>query len=289
MSAVECDGPKRLAVPRGTQYRKRGHVENGATRSIYDFPEIFRAVQFELPGEIEAETAFISQVFARHLGRRVRRVLDIACGTSPHGQLLAAQGIEVVGIDRSPVMIGLGRRQVGARRNPRFYRRQVERFSLPEHNFDAAYLYSETFPILVDNRDVIDHLRSVARVLRPGALYCVDIDRHDGIEHLRGRRPWRQREVRCQGVRVEVREFKRPIAWDAAAWIYEVQCRIHFPKGKPVLTRDLIPVRYTVPKLLELAASAAGVFKLIACYPDLSLEGSMAQCDRRWCGVLRRI
>ena len=266
-------------------------MENGSstpTRSIYDFPEIFRAVQFEAPGEIEAETAFLSQVWARHLRRPVRRVLDIACGTSPHGQLLAEQGVEVVGIDRSPVMIGLGRRQAGARANPRFYRRRVERFSLPEGNFDAAYLLSETFPILVENRDVISHLRSVARVLRPGGIYCVDIDRHDGIEHLRGRRPWRRREVRRDGVSVAVREFLRPIAWDAAAWIYEVQCRIHFPGKKPVLTRDLIPVRYTVPKLLELAAAAAGVFKLIACYPDLSLGGSMAQCDRRWCGILRR-
>jgi len=54
-----------------------------AMRSIYDFPQIFRAVHMEEPREIIEETEFLKKLWARHLKRPVRRVLDVACGDSP--------------------------------------------------------------------------------------------------------------------------------------------------------------------------------------------------------------
>ena len=80
-------------------------------RSIYEFPEIFRRVHMEGPDDIRQETRFLTQVWEIHLKRRVRRALDVACGNSPHGQILAREGIEVVGIDRSPTMIAAGRQE----------------------------------------------------------------------------------------------------------------------------------------------------------------------------------
>src|SRR5208282_3393224 len=73
--------------------------------SVYQYPSIFRRVHMEKPGEIEEETEFLKKVWRRHLKKPVRRVLDIASGDSPHGQILAREGIRVVGIDRSPTMI----------------------------------------------------------------------------------------------------------------------------------------------------------------------------------------
>ncbi len=97
---------------------------------------------------------------------------------------------------------------------------------------------------------MISHLRCVARVLRKGGLYCIDIDKHDAVEASQRRRLWRQRKVRQGPVRISVREFLRPIAWHAAAWIYELECTIHFP-DRTVMTRVLVPVRYMVPKPLD--------------------------------------
>jgi SAM-dependent methyltransferase len=254
--------------------------------SIYEFPDVFRAVHMEEPQEIAEEVDFLKQVWARHLSIPVRRVLDIACGNSPHGQILASQGIAVTGIDRSQVMIAAGREQARGL-NLVFYRRRIERFILPRGGFDAAFFMSETFPVMVENADLISHLRSVAKVLRKGGLYCVDIDRHDGLEGPRQRRLWRQRKVLRGPAPVDVREFVRPIAWHAGAWIYELECTIHFP-GRTIVTRDLIPVRYTVPGLLDFAARASGAFRLIGSYSDLSFDTALDQCERRWWGVLRR-
>jgi SAM-dependent methyltransferase len=256
-------------------------------RSIYEFPEIFRRVHMERPFEIAREVEFLKRVWRRHLKRPVRRVLDVACGDSPHGQLLVRDGFAVAGVDRSPTMIAKG--HADSRRALRIYRRPIERFRIPEPPFDAAFFMSETFPIMTSNADLMSHLRSVARLLRRGGLYCVDIDRHDGIELAARRHLWRKRSVRVGAIAVEVREYHRRIGWDAALHsIYELECRIHFPE-RIVTTRDVIPVRYTVPATLELTARASGCFELVASYADLSFTRPLARCYGRWWGVMRRL
>jgi len=256
--------------------------------SIYEFPEIFRCVHMERPGDIADEVSFLKQVWRRHYRRPVRRVFDIACGDSPHGQILVGDKISVVGIDRSPTMLAAGRAHHGDGERVLFYRRPIVRFSLPEPAFDAAFFMSETFPVLRSNQELMHHFKSVARCLRPRGLYCIDIDRHDGVALIARRKPWRRRKVRVGRVAVEVREFYQPIAWhDAMQSIYELECTIHFPE-RVVVTRDVIPVRYTTPPLLELAARAAGCFEMIATYADLSFETPLAECSGRWLAVLRK-
>jgi SAM-dependent methyltransferase len=256
--------------------------------SIYEYPSIFRRVHMEKPAEIGAEVDFMRKVWRRHLKRPVRRVLDVACGDSPHGLALAGAGITVAGIDHSPTMIAAGRKAAGDA-PIRLYRRSIERFRLPERPFDAAFFMSETFPIMTDNRALLSHLTSVGRLLGHGGLYCVDIDRHDGVDVVAARRLWRQRKVLADGTRVDVREYHRPISWSSGMHsIYELECTIHFPTG-PVVTRDIVPVRYTLPSLLELAARACGYFTMVACYADLSLTRPIEKCYGRWLGVLRRV
>jgi SAM-dependent methyltransferase len=255
--------------------------------SIYQFPDIFRRVHMEAPGDIEREVRFLQDVWRRHLKSPVRRVLDIACGNSPHGQILAGQGIAVAGVDRSPTMIAAGRAESDGL-NVRFYRRRIERFRIPERAFDAAFFMSETFPILTRNRDILSHLDSVAAVLKRGGLYSVDIDYQDGVELVRERTLWRQRTVDTPGARIDVREYHRPIAWhEATHSIYELECTIQFD-DRSVSTRDIIPVRYLTPPLMELVARASGKFEMIAAYADLSLTKPIAQCHGRWLAVLRR-
>lgn len=257
--------------------------------SIYEFPDIFRRVHLERSGEIEQESTFLQEVWRRHYPKPVTRVLDLACGNSPHGQILAHAGIETVGVDDSPTMISAGRAESHRLDAIRFYRRKIERFSLPERPFDAAIFMCETFPIIRTNAALMSHLKSVAALLKRGGLYCVDIDRHDGVDLVKRRRLWRERKVRIGTVRVDVREFHRPIEWyDAMHSIYELECTIRFPTRK-VVTRDLIPVRYTTPTLMELLARASGCFELIASYPDLSFTRPLAECGGRWFTVLKRL
>ncbi len=260
--------------------------------SVYEYPSIFRRVHMEKPGEIEEETEFLKQVWRRHLKKPVRRVLDIASGDSPHGQILAREGMRVVGIDRSPTMIAAGKRGSREVAGVRFYRREINQFAIPEPRFDIAFFMSETFPVLITNDDLLSHLHSVGRLLRRGGLYCIDIDKMDRIRMVRERKRWQRRKVRAPDATVEVATFDRPFPWYTATQsIFELECRIQF-RDRPnhvVTTRDVIPIRYTVPPLLELAAKASRMFEMIAVYTDLSLVTPLSECDRRWLGVLQRV
>ena len=260
--------------------------------SVYEYPSIFRRVHMEKPGEIEEETEFLKKVWRRHLKKPVRRVLDIASGDSPHGQILAREGMRVVGIDRSPTMIAAGKKGSRDVAGVSFYRREINKFSIPERPFDVAFFMSETFPVLISNDDLLSHLHSVGRLLRRGGLYCVDIDKMDRIRMVRERKRWQRRKVRTPDATVEVTTYDRPFPWYSAMQsIFELECQIKF-RDRPnevVTTRDVIPIRYTVPPLLELAAKASRMFEMIAAYTDLSLVTPLDQCDRRWLGVLQRV
>ncbi len=257
--------------------------------SIYQFPDIFRSVHMEAPGDIEREVRFLEEVWRRHLKRPVLRVLDIASGNSPHGQLLVRRGVEVTGVDRSPTMIAAGRAESRGLKGLRFYRRRIEQFRLPERSFDSAFFMSETFPIMTRNRDIITHLESVAALVKRGGLYCIDIDYQGGVELVRTRTLWRERMVQADGAQVEVREYHRPIEWhEAMHSIYELECTIHF-NDRTVITRDLIPVRYITPPLMDLTARASRKFEMLTTYADLSFTRPMAQCYGRWLAVLRRV
>jgi SAM-dependent methyltransferase len=257
--------------------------------SIYQFPDIFRRVHLEEPGDIEQEVVFLKKVWQRHLRRPVRRLLDIACGNSPHGQILAREGLRVVGIDRSATMLAAGRAEARGLVGLQFYRRRIEQFRLPEKSFDAAFFMSETFPVMTRNRDILTHFDSVAAVLRKGGIYCVDLDRHDGIELVHRRKLWRERRVHTEDAQVEVREYHGPISWETAMHsIYELECTIHF-RDRSVVTRDIVPVRYMTPPVMELAARASAKFEMVAAYADVSLTQPLAQCQGRWLAVLHRL
>ena len=151
---------------------------------------------------------------------------------------------------------------------------------------------SETFPVLVSNDDLLSHLQSVGRLLRRGGLYCIDIDKMDRIRMVRERKRWQRRKVRTPDATVEVTTYDRPFPWYSAIQsIFELECRIQF-RDRPnqvVTTRNVIPIRYTVPPLLELAAKASRMFEMIAVYTDLSFVAPLDECDRRWLGVLQRV
>ena len=48
---------------------------------------------------------------------------------------------------------------------------------------------------MLTNAALMTHLKSVAATLKRGGLYCIDIDRHDGVDLVRRRSLWRERRV----------------------------------------------------------------------------------------------
>jgi len=114
--------------------------------SVYEYPSIFRRVHMEKPGEIEEETALPEECMAAALEEAGPTRARHRGGRFAARAILARDGMRVVGIDRSPTMIAAGKKDSRDLAGVSFYRREINKFSIPERPFDVAFFMSETFP-----------------------------------------------------------------------------------------------------------------------------------------------
>jgi SAM-dependent methyltransferase len=118
--------------------------------------------------------------FWRDLGLRVAApVLELGCGTGRIAVPLGRAGVPVVGIDRSTPMLARARERVRRGRLQRTVR--LVRGDIRALPFSAASPFGLVMApygmlqSLLRERDLSATLQSIARVLRPGALFGIDL------------------------------------------------------------------------------------------------------------------
>ncbi len=147
----------------------RGGAEPGTPQ--YSAPRLYE-IAFDL--NRKGEVDFLEYCFKKLAKRRIRRVLDIACGTGPHLLRLAARGYRMSGLDLSPENIAfLDTRARAAGFETDLFVGDMTRFR-PPAPVDAAICMQDSQGHLLTNERIVEHLRSVARALRPGGLYVFD-------------------------------------------------------------------------------------------------------------------
>jgi SAM-dependent methyltransferase len=126
------------------------------------------------PARIEREWPFLEWVLA---AAPERSVLDLGCGTGEHVRFLASRGYRAVGIDRSAAQIEKARDYEGeyGEWGPRFLEADI--LDLPRlvpDRFGAALCLGNVLPHM-DDEDLEQRLRAIARVLLPGGRLMVQI------------------------------------------------------------------------------------------------------------------
>lgn len=70
--------------------------------------------------DYERECDLLEGAFVRYGHRKIRRVLDVGCGSGGHALVLAARGYDVRGVDRNEEFIAQARAKAGAQGGVRF-------------------------------------------------------------------------------------------------------------------------------------------------------------------------
>ena len=109
-------------------------------------------------------------------------MLELGCGTGRVTQPLAADGIDLVGIDRSAPMLDRARQRIArsgphrtAARRPRLVRGDIRSLPFRPRAFAAVLAPYGILQSLIRPRDLADTLASVARVLPRGGMFGIDL------------------------------------------------------------------------------------------------------------------
>jgi SAM-dependent methyltransferase len=102
-------------------------------------------------------------------------VIDLGCGTARHLERLAAAGHEVLGVDRSPVMVEQAKARL-ARYGDRASVVQSDLLDVTvDRPFDAAIMMFSVLGYQTGNDELLAALATVHRAVRPGGLFLFDI------------------------------------------------------------------------------------------------------------------
>ena len=138
--------------------------------------KFFRAPVFT-PGGPEALAAAPMEVAAlwRTLKlKRGSRLLDLASGTGRHSTLLARRGAIVLGVDKTAAYVSEARRKAKSLPNCRFLIGDMRRLTF-KNEFDAAINLWTSFGYFEKYSDDVKVLKGVARALKPGGLFLMDL------------------------------------------------------------------------------------------------------------------
>jgi SAM-dependent methyltransferase len=201
-------------------------------------------------------------------------VLDVPCGFGRHSLPLARAGYRIVGVDRSPVLLGEARRRAGGERWPKLIQADYRDLPLPAESFDLALNLFTSLGYLGDEPDT-RALTEIGRVLRPGGRLVVDTMHRDLFV-----RNYQEQDWKLVG---EGRLLLEQRTFDAASGIAQTTHTLIDTTG----ARDPRPFSlrvYTATELVGMLERAG--FSEAKCYGDL--DGGTFGTDTRLVIVARR-
>ncbi|NLJ81183.1 MAG: class I SAM-dependent methyltransferase [Firmicutes bacterium] len=139
--------------------------------NIYSYPHYYEiAYSYR---DLETEADFMEEALEKFSLIKVRRVLEIACGNSPHLPQLGKRGYQYSGLDLSPTMLEFAAQKARALDyDAHFYLADLVHFKL-EKPRDFIYILMGSLYV-EDTEQLLSHFRSAARALKPGGLYFLD-------------------------------------------------------------------------------------------------------------------
>ena len=234
--------------------------------SSYDHPRYYD-IAFNVLRKQECD--FLEACFKRYGDGRIRRVLDIACGTGQHLLRLARRGYEVTGLDLSAANLAYVKgRAARSGLTPSLVQADMADFRFDRPS-DAAICLQDSQGHLLTNEQILSHFRAVARALRPGGLYIFDRMIPNNWAHPATRWSWTRRQGRIT-VRVV---FRTMLDIDEVSQVCREEITLDVRDGgRRRIIRQRYPTRVVFPQELRALIQLNGAFELAAWHPNFHLH-----------------
>ncbi|GHT44521.1 N,N-dimethyltransferase [Planctomycetales bacterium] len=147
------------------------------SESVYDYPHLYDILFSDI---CNSEIQFLAAVFKRYAAKKVRTLIEPACGSGRLLWRLARRGFTVSGLDLNPKAVAYCNRKLRKHQLPESaVVGDMTAFSLADFKrkkpFDAAFNLVSSFLHLTTENKARRHLRCVADVLAPNGLYILGL------------------------------------------------------------------------------------------------------------------
>lgn len=150
------------------------------TRVFDDLAEVYDML-ISWKQRLRRERPFLTRVFEEF---RVRRILDVACGTGMHAVAFHDWGYHVTGADISPGMVAKSIANAGCRKIE-FFQAGFTELDRVGGMFDAVTCLGNSLPNVETDVELCKSLKSFYRALLPGGVLVLHQNNYD---HILGRR-----------------------------------------------------------------------------------------------------
>jgi SAM-dependent methyltransferase len=208
------------------------------------------------------EASFLRGVYERRRQRPPRSFLEIAAGPARHALAMAALGLEVAALDRSPAMAAHARRTAAEQGVELPYVvDDMAAFALPR-SFDLAACMIASASYLLRDEDFVAHLRCVRAVMARGGIYVIELAHPSELDGAaKTKDTWTMRDA---GGELDVAWISREESFDPAdkTKVHHVRMIYRPHAGDPVVLEDESRQRGFSRADIEALVAAAGGFEI---------------------------
>ena len=188
----------------------------------------------------DSEVDFIESLLAVPKGSAV---LDLACGYGRHAIGMAGRGYRVTGLDFNPQYLGIAAAEAAAAGATVAWRSGDMRELPFESEFDGVYSFFTSFGYFGDDENE-QVLAGIARALKPGGRFLIDMMNRDWLLTHPQQRTWTQRDDGAL--------FMEETSLELAASRVSTRQMLIDPQGGPQVTKEYFLRAYTCAELTSL-------------------------------------
>ncbi|HKW45088.1 MAG TPA: class I SAM-dependent methyltransferase [Candidatus Eremiobacteraceae bacterium] len=250
---------------------------------MYDLAFGFRQIPSECRG--------LLNVSAHHGVKAPASILDIACGPAHHLREYARLGLSGFGVDLNREMLAYARHLSKRERLPVHLKRADMRAFEVEQKVDIAQCLFDSFSHCTTDDDAVAALRCVARALRKGGVFVLELTHPADFFTTTSKRTVGRWSQRYPDVTVKTRFLTTNIDPIAETYVKSMTIDASYKDGRPakhIVDRQLH--RMWLRSGISHVAAASGAFDIVGWYGDLSprVPLDLRMSSWRMVTVLRR-
>jgi SAM-dependent methyltransferase len=123
--------------------------------------------------DYEREVEYLNKLIKKNYKKKIKNILDIGCGTGKHASLLVDKGYQLHGVDMSPQMISIAKKNLKEKKNLSFSLSTISNLNLKK-KFDIIISVFHVMSYQTKNNELIKAFEIVKKHLNGGGIFIFD-------------------------------------------------------------------------------------------------------------------